>query len=159
MFSSSISTATLAVNPDDAGLAAATFNASQQIGGSLGTALLSTIASSALASYIRGAHSHPTPLLLAHAAVHDDTTAFACAAAILATGAAIAAALCEHGTNALRIDATATPATAHWPHTAVADGARRAGAAAVRAGRGALADKAAHRHQQAERGTKAAPAT
>ena len=51
-----------------------------RIGGSLGTALLSTIAASALTSYVAGAHEHPTRLLLAHAAVHGDTTAFAWAA-------------------------------------------------------------------------------
>ena len=54
--------------PADAGVAAATVSASQQIGGSLGTALLSTIATSAIASYITGAHTHPTRLLIAHAA-------------------------------------------------------------------------------------------
>jgi len=113
VFSTSINSATLGVKPADAGVASATFNASQQIGGSLGTALLSTIAASSLASYIASARSHPTGLLLAHAAMHGDTTAFACAAAILVLGAAIAAALYEHGTKALRIEAVAAPATAH----------------------------------------------
>ena len=88
-------------------------SASQQIGGSLGTALLSTIAASALASYITSAHALPTRLLLAQAAVHGDTTAFAWAAAIFAAGAVIAAAVFERGTRALTVDAATAPATAH----------------------------------------------
>lgn len=52
----------------------------------------------------------PTRLLLAHAAVRGDTTAFAWAAAIFAGGAVIAAALFERGTKALRIEADAASA-------------------------------------------------
>ena len=113
MISTSINSATLGVRPADAGVASATVSASQQIGGSLGTALLSTIATSAITSYIAGAHTHPTKSLIAHAAVHGDTTAFAWAAVTFALGAAIAAALFERGTRALAVDATAGPATAH----------------------------------------------
>jgi len=113
VFSTSINSATLGVRPADAGVASGAVSASQQIGGSLGTALLSTIEASALTSYVTSAHAHPTPLLLAHAAVHGDTTAFAWAAALFAAGAVIAASLYERGTKALRIDAAAEPATAH----------------------------------------------
>jgi EmrB/QacA subfamily drug resistance transporter len=113
VISTSINSATLGVQAADAGVASATVSASQQIGGSLGTALLSTIASSALASYVTSAHTHPTMLLIAHAAVHGDTTAFAWAAAIFAVGAVIAAALYERGTEALTLDAGTAPATAH----------------------------------------------
>ena len=74
--------------------------------------MLSTVAASALTSYITGAHSRPTRLRLAHAAVHGDTTAFGWVAAILAIGAAIGAVLYEHGTTALRVD-SAAPGTAH----------------------------------------------
>jgi len=112
VFSTSINS-TLGVEPVDAGVASATVSASQQVGGSLGTALLSTIAASALTNYITSAHTHPTRLLLAHAALHGDTTAFAWAAVIFAAGAVIAATLFEHGTKALGIKATAAPATAH----------------------------------------------
>jgi hypothetical protein len=49
-------------------------------------------------------------VLLAHAALHGDTTAFAWAAAILAAGAVIAAAVFERGTRALTVDTA--PATA-----------------------------------------------
>jgi EmrB/QacA subfamily drug resistance transporter len=113
VFSTSINSATLGVQPADAGVASATVSASQQIGGSLGTALLSTIAASAITSYITSSGANPSRALLAHAAVHGDTTAFAWAAAIFAAGAVIAAVLFERGTRALRIDATAAPATAH----------------------------------------------
>ncbi|WP_307844535.1 MFS transporter [Actinospica acidithermotolerans] len=45
-------TATSGVAPQDAGVTSATLNTSQQVGGSIGTALLNTIAVSASASYI-----------------------------------------------------------------------------------------------------------
>lgn len=91
----------------------ATVSAAQQIGGSLGTALLTTIAASAVTSYVTSAHVHATRLMLVHAAVHGDTTAFAWAAAIFAAGALIAGALFERGTRALMADAGAAPAIAH----------------------------------------------
>ena len=113
--SSAMNSATLGVRPADAGVASATVSASQQVGGSLGTALLSTVATSALTSYVLSAHAHPTRLLLAHAAVHGDTTAFAWAAAIFAIGAIITGALFERGTKALEVEIEpgAAPALAH----------------------------------------------
>ena len=57
-------------------------NTSQQVGGSVGTSLLSTIFASALASYTIG-HLHTTGLANA-AAVHGDTTAFWWAVGIFA---------------------------------------------------------------------------
>ncbi len=79
----------------DAGVASATVNASQQIGGSLGTALLSTIAASAATGLLTGG-SRPTPALIAQAAVHGYTTAFAVSAGIFAVAAVIAGML-YHG--------------------------------------------------------------
>jgi EmrB/QacA subfamily drug resistance transporter len=113
VFSTSINSATLGVKPADAGVASATVSASQQIGGSLGTALLSTIAASAVSGYVTSAQAHPTRMLLAHAALHGDTVAFVWAAAFFAVGAVIAAFLFERGTKALRLDPAAAPATAH----------------------------------------------
>ena len=55
VFSTSINSAPLGVEPADAGVASASVSAAQQIGGSLGTPLLSTIAASALNSYITSA--------------------------------------------------------------------------------------------------------
>jgi EmrB/QacA subfamily drug resistance transporter len=91
VFSTAINSATLGVEPQDAGVASATVNASQQVGGSLGTALLSTLAASAATSFVAG--QRPTPLLIAHAAVHGYTTAFTISAGIFALAAVIAALL------------------------------------------------------------------
>jgi MFS family permease len=112
VISTSVNSATLGVRPADAGVASATVSACQQIGGSLGTVVLSTIATSALADYVAGAHAHPTSLLLARAAVHGDSAAFAWAAAFFAVGAAIAAALYERGTKALAFEVGAAPVAA-----------------------------------------------
>jgi len=65
IFAPAISTATLGVGAEDAGVASATVNAGQQVGGSIGVALLSTLAASSVSSYIGGAR--PTPDLVAAA--------------------------------------------------------------------------------------------
>ena len=67
IFAPAIATATLGVEPGDAGVASAMVNTMQQIGGSIGTALLSTLAASATTSALAG--KQPTPDLLAQAAV------------------------------------------------------------------------------------------
>jgi EmrB/QacA subfamily drug resistance transporter len=95
VFSTAMNSATLGVQPSDAGVASATVNASQQVGGSLGTALLSTLAASSAASFVTNAGARPTPELLAHAAVHGYTFAFAIAAAIFAVGAVLGGLLFE----------------------------------------------------------------
>jgi hypothetical protein len=94
VFSTVINSATLGVAPRDAGVASATVNASQQVGASLGTALLSTIAASAATSFLTTG-AHPTPALIAQAAVHGYTTAFAVSAGIFAVAAVIAGLLYE----------------------------------------------------------------
>jgi EmrB/QacA subfamily drug resistance transporter len=91
VFSTSISNATLGVEPDDAGVASATVNASQQVGGSLGTALLSAIAASATAHYLAGAHRVPD--LIAPATVHGYAVGFSWAAGIFAVSAVVCATL------------------------------------------------------------------
>jgi EmrB/QacA subfamily drug resistance transporter len=79
--------ATSDVNAADAGVASALVNTAPQIGGSLGTALLSTFAASATSSYLTG--TLPTANLVARAAVHGYTTAFWWAAGIFGAGALI----------------------------------------------------------------------
>jgi hypothetical protein len=74
IFAPAFSTATLGVEGGEAGVASAMVNTSQQVGGSVGTSLLSTIFGSAVASYTAG-HLHTTGLANA-AAVHGYTTAF-----------------------------------------------------------------------------------
>src|SRR5438105_15513787 len=49
---------TLGVDPRQAGVAAAAVNAATQVGASLGTALLNTIAASATAAYLVGRSAH-----------------------------------------------------------------------------------------------------
>ena len=83
--SSSANTATANVEPDDAGVASALVNTSQQIGGSIGTSLLNTLAASAVTSFV-ASHS-PSPTLAAEAAVHSYTVVFWWSAGILAAGA------------------------------------------------------------------------
>jgi EmrB/QacA subfamily drug resistance transporter len=89
IFAPAIATATLGVGPQDAGVASATVNANQQVGGSVGLALLSTVAASATSGYIGSAH--PTAALLAAASVHGYTTAFLWSAGIFVLGALVAA--------------------------------------------------------------------
>ena len=101
--------ATARVPAGDAGVASAMVNTGQQIGGSVGTALLSTLASSAATSYVS---SHPkTPDLLAQAAVHSYTTAFWVSAAIFAAGAVVCGTLMRSGVA--QVDPAAEPVLAH----------------------------------------------
>ncbi len=91
VISTSISNATLGVESTDAGVASATVSASQQIGASLGTSLLSTIAASAVTHYLAGGHH--VPGLIAHATVHGYDVGLSWAAAIFAVGAIVSATL------------------------------------------------------------------
>jgi hypothetical protein len=87
------STALVGVDNRDAGVASALVNAVQQVGGSLGIALLNTIAASAFTSYVVGHAINPRtdPAGLMVATVHGYTVAFWVAAALMAAAAIIAA--------------------------------------------------------------------
>jgi hypothetical protein len=68
--------ATTGVSPQDAGVASAMVNTAQQVGGSIGTALLNTIAATATTTYIVAhAHGRPSPSLVAIGQVHGFTVA------------------------------------------------------------------------------------
>ena len=86
---------TLGVNPRLAGVAAATVNAATQVGASLGTAVLNTIAASATAVYLQGLA--PSPALISQALVHGYSTATTWGAAILVVGAVLIALLIKAG--------------------------------------------------------------
>ncbi|HWF49519.1 MAG TPA: MFS transporter [Solirubrobacteraceae bacterium] len=86
IFAPAFSTATLGVGPQDAGIASAMVNTSQQVGGSVGTALLSTLFASAAASYA-ASHVHAQA---GTALIHGYTTAFWWAAGIFAVGLIVA---------------------------------------------------------------------
>jgi len=105
----SMSTATLGVDPKDAGVASAMVNTSQQVGGSIGTALLSSIAASAVTTAMAGQRS--TPGALAAASVHGYTTAFWAAAAIFAAGAVLCGVTLRSG--AIELEPGGVPAMAH----------------------------------------------
>ena len=85
------STALVGVDSTDAGVASALVNTTQQVGGSLGTALLNTVAAAAAASYLT-AHAH-IDRAVQNAAVHGYTTAFTVGAALLAAAAVVAGVL------------------------------------------------------------------
>jgi hypothetical protein len=84
----SFSTGTLGLKPGDAGVGSATLNTAQQVGGSIGTALLNTLAAGAVTSYLVGRPA--TPANLQAAALHSYTTAFAYSALIFVVAAAAA---------------------------------------------------------------------
>jgi EmrB/QacA subfamily drug resistance transporter len=115
----SMNTGTFGVEPQDAGVASATLNTGQQIGGSIGTALLNTIFASAVAHYLAShlspatlVHGHPAPLVIGMSLVHGYTTGFWVGAAIFGAGAVICGALFRSGPLRTPGSATAAPAGA-----------------------------------------------
>jgi EmrB/QacA subfamily drug resistance transporter len=88
----SMQTATLGVDRQFAGVASALVNTSQQVGGSIGTALLNTLAATAATSYI-AAHVPPTASVVAEAAVHSYSVAYFWGAGFFAFGAILSALL------------------------------------------------------------------
>ncbi|WP_225101878.1 MFS transporter [Streptomyces sp. CoH27] len=98
VFSGALSTGTSGVQPQDAGIASATINAGQQLGGAIGTALLNTIAASAATGYLNShAHGKPGPGLFQQAVIHGYHNVFWVCAAIFAGGAVISGLLLRKG--------------------------------------------------------------
>ncbi len=99
-FMPAMSLATYRVESRDAGVASAMVNTSQQVGGSIGTALLNTIAASATTAFVRSHHA-TTPaagkLLQAQAMVHGYSVAIWWAVGILAVSAVLAVTLINTG--------------------------------------------------------------
>ncbi|MFI1561986.1 MFS transporter [Streptomyces sp. NPDC020490] len=98
--------ATGGVAPEDAGVASATVNAMQQVGGSIGTALLNTLAASAATDYLAGKDA-AGKLVRAQATIESYTTAFWWSAGLFAAGAVITLLLFRRGVP--RQDADAAP--------------------------------------------------
>jgi len=95
VFGCGLNTATYGADAADAGVASAMVNTCQQVGGSIGTALLNTIAASALSSYLV---THGTSQAAqAGAAVHSYVVAFWVAAAIFAGAAVVCALVLKSG--------------------------------------------------------------
>jgi EmrB/QacA subfamily drug resistance transporter len=123
LFSTAMNTGTFGVPPRDAGVASATVNTGQQLGGSIGTSLFNTIAASATTAYITGHmvfHGAPTKaaidLVQAQGLVHGYTTVFWWGFAIFLGGAVIVGTLMRRGPL---MAGTAAPA----PASAQADSA------------------------------------
>jgi hypothetical protein len=86
----SMATATSGVAPADAGVTSATVNTMQQIGGSIGTAFLSTMFAGAVSGFAAPAGAS-AQAAAAQAAVHGYTVGFWWAAAAFAIGAVVTA--------------------------------------------------------------------
>lgn len=101
--------ATAGVHHTDAGVASAMVNTSQQVGGSIGTALLSTLAATAFDNYVAD-HDPAAPTTLAKAAIESYTTTFWWAAGIFLAGAVVIAFLMP---NTVPEPAEGEPVLAH----------------------------------------------
>ncbi|MEU8819541.1 DHA2 family efflux MFS transporter permease subunit [Actinoplanes sp. NPDC048796] len=109
VFAPTQNAATSGVEHRDAGVASAMINTVQQIGGSIGTALLSSFAATAATNY---ASSHtPSPTLAAEAALQSYTTVFWWSAGFFVLAGIVAALLFR--TGPLDVDPDAPPAMAH----------------------------------------------
>jgi predicted MFS family arabinose efflux permease len=96
-----INTATSNAEPRDAGVTAATTNTSQQIGASIGTALLNTIAASATAGYL-ATHAAGTGIEV-KATVHGYAVASAYSATILVVAAVLGGILINNRPSLARV--------------------------------------------------------
>lgn len=99
VFGPAMNIATYGAAAADAGVASAMVNTTQQIGASIGTALLNTIALNAAATWATG--KPHTPLLAAQATVHGDTVAFWVVVGIFAVGAVLCGLVLRPGRFAL----------------------------------------------------------
>ncbi|MFC4888349.1 MFS transporter [Streptomyces beijiangensis] len=102
VFMTSISTATAGVAPQDAGAASASLNTAQQVGGSIGTALLNTIAASVSARYLLHHPGPPVKSLIDEASVHGFNVAGYWAVGSLLLGAVVAGVVVNAPASAVR---------------------------------------------------------
>ncbi|MFJ4683767.1 MFS transporter [Streptomyces sp. NPDC091377] len=86
-------TATAGVAPEDSGVTSATVNTSQQVGGSIGTALLNTIATTSTTAYITAHLVNPADRarVIAQGTVHGYTVAIWVAAGVMVLAGLVAA--------------------------------------------------------------------
>jgi MFS family permease len=112
----SMQTATLGVDRQFAGVASALVNTSQQVGGSIGTALINTLAATAATTYVTD-HLPATPAVAAQAAIHSYQTAYWWGASAFAIGAVVAALLFRRRSQGLSLSHTpvAQPAADNEP--------------------------------------------
>lgn len=115
----SMQTATLGVDRQYAGVASALVNTSQQVGGSIGTALLNTLAATAATNYV-ASHLPATATVASDAAVHSYSVAYLTAGMFFAAGAVLSALLFRRRSQGLSLshapaagEAAAEPVLAH----------------------------------------------
>jgi hypothetical protein len=106
----SMNTATAGVQARDSGVAAALVSTMQQVGGSIGTAVMSTIAASVTASYAAG-HA-PVRGFDAVAATHGYARVFLGSALVFAVGGMLAAALFPSKARLAAMRESVSPASA-----------------------------------------------
>lgn len=111
IFPPAFQSATFGVDRADTGVASAMVNTMQQVGGSVGTALLSSIFASSVTSYANG-HT-PSAGLEAAATVHGYTVAFWVAAGVFAVGALVVGAIVPSIRIAPEHGAASEPVAAH----------------------------------------------
>ncbi|GGK02681.1 MFS transporter [Pilimelia anulata] len=102
----SMNVATAGVDPHDAGVASATVNTVQQVGGSIGTALLNTLATSAATDYLVGKDVR-LPAVLAGASLESAHTAYLWSATFFAAGLLVSLLLYRRGRVAALVGAPA----------------------------------------------------
>ncbi|MGX5680939.1 MFS transporter [Schumannella luteola] len=118
MMPASMQTATLGVDRQFAGVASAMVNTSQQVGGSIGTALLNTLAATAAADYL-AANTPVTEAVATQAALTSYATAYWWGAGFFAVGALMSALLFRRRGDGLSLSHTpraaddAEPVLAH----------------------------------------------
>jgi hypothetical protein len=83
------------VKPEDAGVASALVNTTQQVGGSIAVAALNTLATTAAAAFAVGRAA--TPTLAADSAVHGFVVGYWWAGALFFVGAIVTAVLYRSG--------------------------------------------------------------
>ena len=110
----SMQTATLGVDRRYAGVAGALVNTSQQVGGSISTALLNTLAATAVTDYL-ASHAPVTAAVGAEAAVHGYAVAYWWCAAFFAGGAVLAAVVFRRRNQGLALHTAHEPAVAPAP--------------------------------------------
>jgi EmrB/QacA subfamily drug resistance transporter len=109
VFGTAINMATAGASQADAGVASAMVSTGQQVGGSVGTALLNTIATSATVSYLHS-HTPPTKLHELQASVHGDVTAFAVVVGIFLFAAVVTGIVFPSGRPATAAESKLAPA-------------------------------------------------
>ncbi len=113
IFPPAISLSTARLHDDDNGVGGALVNTTQQVGGSVGIALLSTLAASAATAYLKSHHGTRT-VLVAHATVRSYAVAYWIAAGIFAVGAVMIGSLYRPGIpDELRANDATKPAPSH----------------------------------------------